>query len=356
MTSFKISEMETRGTTTRTKKIPHRNGKITSETLNFRKVARQVMLANMFTKRPLQQPNVKKNSTYKSTAVDHHGHKPKRERKHNNSAMEKPSLHRKGTPELFPMSEEMKQTMISLGRLDLLPEERKARGSSFAEEVKVQKSQSNGTFREKTRRRIIHPQRFIRNVQSSISNAKRILEDSEETENEEISTENGTTKTTSEDVTNGINSADESDAKLNRIKTNNNIVPTPQTSTYCSTKSARNQRCSSCNKRPSYLSRFSDIGPLSATQPRITQLRTWPTRAHDTTRMWTRTNYFPKISRRYTFSGKEWANYSKSAEIEEKNNDELLRTRQWKSVENLTREIEDKCLTWLENRYGLPQY
>lgn len=348
--------METKRTSSRTRKIPARNGKITSETLNFRKVARQVMLANMFTRRPLQQPHVKKISTYKSTAVEHQGHKPKRERKHNNSAMEKPSLHRKGTPELFPMSEEMKQTMISLGRLDLLPEERKARGSSFAEDVQVRKSRANGKFREKTRQRIIYPQRFIRNVQSSVYNSKLILEESEETENEEMSTKNNTTKTTSEDATNGSNSANESDAKLNRMKTNSNIIPRMQTRTFYTVKSAKNQRCSSCNKRPSYLTRFSDTGPFPATQSRTTQLRTWPTQGHDTTRMWTRTNHFPKISRRYTFTGKEWASHIVSTEIEEKNNDELLKTRRWKSVENLTQEIEDKCLAWLENRYGLPQH
>lgn len=349
--------METKGTLPRTRKLPPRNGKITSETLNFRKVARQVMLANMFTRRR-QLHDVKTVSSSKNTTAGHRV-PAKRERIHNNSATEKPPMKRRGTPELFPMSEEMKQTVISLGRLDLLPEERKARGNSFGEESQVEKSRVSGKFREKTRRRIIQPQRFIRNVQSSIINSKKILEDREEIEHDDISTENNTRKTTPENATNcGTNSTDESDGVLIRTKPNCNILTRPQTGThsYCTKKPAKNQHYSFNNKRPFYETRVSDLGPFSAQRPKMTPAGTWPTNAFDSTRMRTRANYFPNISRRNTFTGKAWAGHSVSTESDNTNHDETLKTRRWKSVESLTREIEEKCLTWLENRYGLPPY
>ena len=89
------------------------NEKMTNETRNFRKVARQVMLANMFTRRKL---NVQSQTFAKKAAG--RGERlatMKTQRKHGGPIHElKPPLKRRGTPELFPMSDEMKQTVISL--------------------------------------------------------------------------------------------------------------------------------------------------------------------------------------------------------------------------------------------------
>ena len=110
--------METTTSLPRTRKVPLRNGKITRETLNFRRVARQVMLANMFTRKTTNGHYVKSTLSSKRTAISQdqvpHRLVTKRERKHSNNMAENPPLKRRGTPELFPMSEEMKQIVISL--------------------------------------------------------------------------------------------------------------------------------------------------------------------------------------------------------------------------------------------------
>ena len=68
--------------------------------------------------------------------------------------------------------------------------------------------------------------------------------------------------------------------------------------------------------------------------------------------MWSREQYFSKKARRNTVTDKAWDSNDNSFGANDKNNDEALKTRRWKSVESLTREIEIKCLSWLENRYG----
>ena len=358
--------METTMSLPRTRKVPLRNGKITRETVNFRTVARQVMLANMFTRKTTNGHYLKSASSSKSTAVSQnqlpHRLVTKRERKHSNSMAEKPPVKRRGTPELFPMSEEMKQTVISLGKLDLLPSEvRKARGDSVGEDSRaVENSRASYKFREKTRQRIIHPQRFIRNVRSSLMNSKRILENTEENCEEEVDEiakddENHSSEDTTEGKANYNNSNEEHDGVLIRTKSNCNILSRPQTTNFHLTaKSAKSQHNSLNNNRPIYATRFSDIGPFPVRRPlRIPSQGVWQKQAFDTTRMQTREHYFPKQKAgRNTLMGKAWVANEICSGRNDKNNDETLKTRRWKSVESLTREIEVKCHSWLENRYG----
>ena len=346
--------METTSSLPRTRKLPVRNGKITRETLNFRRVARQVMLANMFTRKTTTGHNLKSASTAKSAAVsqDQEPHRlvTKRERKQSSNTSEKPPMKRRGTPELFPMSEEMKQTVISLGKLDLLPSEvRKVRGGSVDDGSRVEKSRGY-TFREKTRQRIIYPHRFIRNVRSSVINSKRIPENTEEN-CEEVSDEiakddeKDSSKDTTEDEANNNNSNVESDAALITRKSNCNISARAQTTNFHSTaRSAKSQHYFINKNRPIYAKRFSDLGPSLTTRTRplrIPNQSTWP-----------REHYFPKKTRRNTVTDKAWVSNDNSFGVNVKNNDAALKTRRWKSVESLTREIEIKCLSWLENRYG----
>ena len=324
------------------------------------------MLANMFTRKTTNGHYVKSASSAKSAAVvqDHAPHRlvTKRERKHSSNMTEKPSIKRRGTPELFPMSEEMKQTVISLGKLDLLPSGvRKVRGDSVDEDSRVEKSRASYTFREKTRQRIIHPQRFIRNVRSSLINSKRIPENTEENCEEEVDEiakddEKGASKDTTEDKANNNNSTEESDVALITRKSNCNILSRAQTTNFHLTaNSAKNQHYSINKNRPIYATRFSDLGPLT-TRPRPLRIPSqgmWPKIAFDSTRMQTREYYFPKKARSNTVTGKgSWVSNENSSEANDKNNSEALKTRRWKSVESLTREIEIKCLSWLENRYG----
>ena len=356
--------METTRSFPRTRKVPLRTGKITGETLNFRRVARQVMLANVFTRKTTNGQFVKSASSSKSAAVsqDQMPHRlvTERERKHSSNMAKTPPMKRRGTPELFPMSEEMKQTVISLGKLDLLPSEvRKVRGDSVDEDSRGEKSRASYKFREKTRHRIIHPQRFIRNVRSSLINSKRIPENTEEDCEEEVDEiakddENHTSKEKREDKAKHNNSTEESDAALIARISNCNILSRPQTSnSQLAAKSAKNQHCSLNNNRPIYVARFSDLGPLTARRPlRISSQGIWPKTTFDSTRMQTREHLFPKKARRNTVTGKAWVANENSSDENDKNNDEALKTRRWKSVESLTREIEIKCLSWLENRYG----
>lgn len=363
---FMSTKMEMKSSLPRTRKRPLRNGKVTRETLNFRRAARQVMLANMFTRKTTNGHYVKSASSAKSAAVsqDHVPHRlvTKRERKHSSNMAEKPPMKRRGTPELFPMSEEMKQTVISLGKLDLLPSEvRKVRGDSVDEDSRTEKSRASYTFREKTRQRIIHPQRFIRNVRSSLINSKRIPENTEENCEEEVDEitkddDNDTSKDKTEDKANNNNSTEERDAALITRKSNCNILSRAQnTNFHLTANSAKNQHYSINKNRPIYATRFSDLGPLT-TRPRplgIPSQGMWPKITFDSTRMQTREYYFPKKTRSNTVTGKAWVSDENSPETKDKNNDsEALKTRRWKSVESLTREIEIKCLSWLENRYG----
>lgn len=358
--------METTTSLPRTRKVPLRNGKITRETLNFRRVARQVMLANMFTRKTTNGHYVKSTLSSKRTAISQdqvpHRLVTKRERKHSNNMAENPSLKRRGTPELFPMSEEMKQIVISLGKLDLLPSEvRKARGDSLVEDSHaVEKSQASYKFREKTRQRIIHPQRFIRNVRSSLVNSKRIPENTEEICEEDVDEivkddeKKHSLNDTQEDKANYSNSNEKRDGVLVRTKSDCNILSRPQTTNFHLTaKSTKNKHYSFNNNRPVYNSRFSDLGPLPARRPlRMPGQGVWPQIAFESTRMQAREHYFPKKARRNTLMSKTWVANENSLQDNNKNNDETLKTKRWKSVESLTREIEVKCHSWLENRYG----
>lgn len=352
--------MEGRKALPRARKLPPRNSKMTSETLNFRKVARQVMLANMFTRRSVRSHYRRSVMSCKSTAaVPNQMHARNRERKQSNMT-EKPPIQRRGTPDLFPMSEEMKQTIISLGRLDLLPdEERKERGDSNDEDFRVEKSRAGCKFRDKTKQKIIHPQRFIRNVRSSLNNSKLKPENSVHCEEKpDVNTmeeDDNISKNTEENKGNCTKSAVESDAELNRKKSTCNILSRPQNMHWHLTaKSGKNQHYSLNNSRPVYVTRYSDLGPFSTRRPTkiMTQGGILQTNMFDKTRLRTKEHYFPKKIRSNTFNGKAWvANDEISSEEGEKINDETLKTRRWKSVESLTREIEEKCLNWLENRY-----
>ena len=355
--------METKRSLARTRKVPLRNGQITRETLNFRRVARQVMLANMFTRKTTNGHYVKSSSSSKSEAVSQdqvpHRLVTKRERKQSSNVAEIPPMKRRETPELFPMSEEMKQTVISLGKLDLLPSEvRKVRGDSVCENSRVE-LRTSYKFREKTKQRIIHPQRFIRNVRSSLINSKRIPENTEEEnceeEIDEIAKDVENRASTTDDKANNSNSTEESDAALIARKSNCNILLRPQTTNlpHLTAKSAKNRHYTLNNNRPIYATRFSDLGPLTTRKPvRIPSQGIWPKTAFESTRMQTRENYFPKKAMRNTVTGKAWVANENPSEDNDKNNEEALKTRRWKSVESLTREIEIKCLSWLENRYG----
>lgn len=343
------TKMETTSSLSRKRKVPVRNGKITRETLNFRRVARQVMLANMFTRKTTNSHYTKSASSAKSAAVsqDQAPHRlvTKRERKHSSNMAEKPPMKRRGTPELFPMSEEMKQTVISLGKLDLLSSEvRKVRGDSVDEDSRVEKSRASYTFREKTRQRIIYPHRFIRNVRSSLINSKRIPENTEENCEEVDEIAKDAENDTNKDKANNNNSIEDNDAALITRKSNCNILSRAQTRNFHSTaKSAQNQHYSINKNRPVYATRFSDLGPLT-TRPRPLGI---PSQG-----MWPREHHFPKKARRNTVTDKAWVSNENSSGENDKTNDDALKTRRWKSVESLTREIEIKCLSWLENRYG----
>ena len=271
-------------------------------------------------------------------------------------------MKRRGTPELFPMSEEMKQTVISLGRLDLLPgEERKLREDSVDEDTRTEKSRASCKFREKTRQRIIHPQRFIRNVRSSLNNSKRVPDNyvhCEEKLDDTARENDNKNNNTSDDKAKCANSAEQTDAELIRTKSNCNSLSRPQTTHFHVTaKSGKNQHYSLNNNRPLYVTRFSDLGPFSTRRPtRIMTQGICPTNAFDATRMRNREHHFPTKIRSNTLNGKAWVDNSEISVESEKNNEETFKTRRWKSVESLTREIEEKCLSWLENRYGITQW
>ena len=347
--------MEAKRNLPRTLSLSVRNGKMTQKTLNFQKVARQVMLANMFTRTrsnvEFQEHGPKMAAGGERRAVS------KIERKRSSAVEEKPQLKRRGTPELFPMSEEMRQTIISLGKLDLLPDDER---NSRAEKVERTRAARN-IFRDKTRRRIIHPQRFIRNVRSSLNNSKSIIVENDD-HFEETPYEDGDCLENPTD--NGICSTDEaSDPVLISTKSNCNILSRPQTTHFnVNATSAKSKHCQtfSLARRPLYTNRHSDVGLVSRKPAgrRFRSQGTWPVSVSKESRILSSTaQRHPLTKSKNTVKvWEEGSEISKSTVESEMNSNAMLKTRRWQSVDSLTKEIEEKCSSWLENRYGIIQW
>lgn len=345
--------MEARRNLPRTASLSSRNIKMTREALNFRKAARQVMLANMFTR---MRPKAQSLTCAKMAAGDERRVGNKTERKRTSSVEEKPPLKRRGTPELFPMSEEMRQTVISLGKLDLLPEEgEKYRASGTI----LVKTRAGNKFRDKTRKRIIHPQRFIRNVQSSMDNSQKIILEND-VHYEKLNEEDNDCKESREDKEKCF-SNELSDGVCVNTKTNCKVLSRESSTHFHSeAKSAKGQYFPLI-RRPLYATRCSDLRAIS-TRPtvrlrRIRSQGTWPTVSviSDARISSTGTQRSRRNGRDTVKAWAEGSEISRSTEESDKNSNETAITRRWKSVESLTREIEEKCLSWLENRHGMIQ-
>lgn len=333
MNSRKIRDLS------KTKSPSSTNLTMTRDKLNFRQVARQVMLANMFTR--IQ--NDAKSQTRAKIPAEGGASVPVYTRTHD-LFEEKPALKRRGIPQLFPMSEEMKQTIIALGKLDLLPDEGRQDWEDDASSVA--KTRQSSKFRDKTRSRIIQPQRFIRNVRSSLNNSKRVIKE-DELDCEE---KNNGKESDSTEITEG---------KMNCFSNNNSKT------SKCNVFSRRNRtaahhqhdRSSHFIKRP-YSTRYSDLGPRS--------IKTASRKTSNQEKLPDCFFLEPNISstqaqRRISPNDRikkitAWAEERRASRSTDENNktgEEMVKPRRWKSVEMLASEIEEKCLSWLENRYGI---
>lgn len=313
--------------------------------LNFRHVARQVMLANMFTK---IQTNAKAQVRAKMPAE---GGERSTIAKTQELLLDEKPLRRRGTPELFPMSEEMRQAVIALGKLDLLPDEEKV--SLEDDKSSVANTRERNKFRDQTHRRIINPQRFIRNVRSSLNNKSSFIREKTAEQGNE---DDRDFKESSEGQINWLSNKE-------RRTTNYHILSRRHTTV--TTKSPRNlhSQHSLINMPPLYFTRSSDLGSRTAkTTTRRTTRRqeTWPVGAFPQSYIsssraqkrlpngdienpitaWTEGNASSTVTSTYESVTK---------------GEEMVKTRRWKSGEMLATEIEEKCLEWLENRYGITQ-
>lgn len=115
---------------------------------SFKRTARQVWMANLLAKQRTTELTIKpaENIENKELNVE--------------VSARPPSVKRKGTPEIFPMSIEMRRTILLLGNLDLLPEEERFQQTDHTERQKMNK------FKLTTRQRIIQPQRFLRGMKN----------------------------------------------------------------------------------------------------------------------------------------------------------------------------------------------
>lgn len=313
--------------------------------LDFRQVARQVMLANMFTK---IQTNAKAQVRAKMPAE---GGERSTIAKTQELLDEKP-LRRRGTPELFPMSEEMRQTIIALGKLDLLPDEEKHSLEDEKSSVTNKCERNKFKFRDQTRRRIITPQRFIRNVRSSLNDKNSVIREN----------------TAEQGIEDDRDFKEGSVGKINwlsdkeRRKTNYHVLSRRHTT--MTAKSPRNLRSqySLTNMPPLYFTRSSDLGTRTAkaTPRRTRRQEAWPVGAFpesyiSSSRAQKR---LPNgdIENPITAWTKGIASSTRTSTHESVTKGEkMVETRRWKSGEMLATEIEEKCLEWLENRYGIPQ-
>ncbi|XP_031569121.1 uncharacterized protein LOC116303680 [Actinia tenebrosa] len=124
----------------------------------FRKTARQIWIANSISKHHVGVESYSKSSegnqkTLNSTTLETNASSPSRP----------PSVQRRGTPDIFPMSSEMRKTLVLLGNLDLLPEEERKRQDEL---VQAEKNKKLKSFRQRAQMRVIQPQRFIRSFRN----------------------------------------------------------------------------------------------------------------------------------------------------------------------------------------------
>lgn len=156
--------------------------------MTFKSRARQVWMANL----------IAKQRTTETTSKTHQGTNEKRDNipLSTNGIPRPPSVKRRGTPEIFPMSSEMKKTLLMLGNLDLLPLEERPHEQITTSEGETKSSLSK--FRLKTKQKIIQPQRFLRGVrtgsvkkQSSPVKEETLTDDSIVTTDDLINTKAG---------------------------------------------------------------------------------------------------------------------------------------------------------------------
>ena len=131
--------------------------------ISFKKFATHVMIANSLAKNYKRTP--RRRSSYASLGFS--GSSSQGLKYKSKSSSRKPS-----SAETFPMSEEMKRALISLGKLHLLTEEDQLREEIELEQEVAEKNESRqralDKFRVKTRTCVIYPQAFIRNIQDCI--------------------------------------------------------------------------------------------------------------------------------------------------------------------------------------------
>lgn len=118
---------------------------------SFKSTARQVWMANLLKKKKTTESIKPVENIEKKDVNTELNARP-------------PSVKRKGTPEIFPMSSEMKKTLLLLGNLDLLPEDERQQ-----QQTAINGGEKTSKFRLKTRNKIIHPQRFLRGVRNVVN-------------------------------------------------------------------------------------------------------------------------------------------------------------------------------------------
>lgn len=147
-------------------KCTSKTERVKTRPVSFKSYATHVMIANSLAKnckrkQPRQSPN-NTASTCSSVRID-------------SQVPNVTSPRRPSSAESFPMSEEMKKALVSLGKIHLLTEEDQLREEVEDELIGFEKAEVESSnkfalsrFREKTRTRVMHPQTFIRNVRTSL--------------------------------------------------------------------------------------------------------------------------------------------------------------------------------------------
>ena len=309
------------------------DGLKTNEALNFRRVARQVMLTNVFTRRKTFAESssiTKRASSTDGRSIMKTRHKDGEE------SDKKSSIKRQGTPELFPMSEEMKQTVVSLGFLDLLPEEDNQLHA--ASQRKDGRSARNGSkFLERTKQKVIYPQRFIRSVRSSLVYSKNTVENADHCLDAEHRTKNSGDSELHDNE--GDFSATENNERVSLTAKSKHNPPLKPGSLHFLRMSK--PLYFSSTAQPTHVKRSPLLRPqksLPATCSRYCG---------------SRSKLVPTTGSVRAVQTKCWEDGESSPPVTDKINNETQARRRWKSVECLTREIENKCYTWLESRHRM---
>lgn len=316
----------------------------------FRNAARQVWIANSFSKHHVGVEPYSKTSegNQKMLNVSTPETIP-------SSPSRPPSVKRRGTPDIFPMSSEMRKTLVLLGNLDLLPEDEKQRQDELIQAEKKKKLKS---FRQRAQMRVIQPQRFLRSFRSG---GKNVEKNTSELENIN-STPESLINSRAGNNTSSLCAKDEQMEKNNDLIKLENISSDDEDDGCKHQEAKKEQLCSSSLRREQKRSlknpwqkaiRRHQHGQVlpNPSNPFLVRKRFYQAkREHSKSCTQPRLNEkFPSIKRAYSL-GSPRTFSSEPSDLNINIDDYTEPINGGKTIDEITNDIQERCSKWFEFR------